>query len=194
MYEKHTIGSDAFGQIYVWTIGTKRNTKAVISAHGAQTWSSSGFKVPDTVTLWFYQPNGYLLQDPGLINVIYDEVKPKEHVTGGKYQDYSLSKYQGAKHGSEAESYKNIPAFGITETELTELGWTKEQLSTMKRPRDDLDIITIRNRRMRSDPTLKEVIKEVTAAGYAYTDYYCSFCRGPTFGKETGSWDARQNT
>jgi hypothetical protein len=190
MYEKHKVGE----QIYVWTIGSKKNTKAVISAHGAQTWATSGFKVPTNVKLWFYQPNGYLLQDPGLINVIYDEVKPlNPAVEGGKCQDYVLTKYQGAKHGSEAESYKNIPAFGITETELTELGFTKEQLETMKRPRDDLDIITIRNRTWHSSPTLKEVINMTHNAGYKYSEYFCSFCRGPWMGKNEPSWNARTN-
>ena len=189
MYSKH----DVDGRYYVWTIGGKVNKSAVISAHGAQTWVNSKFKIPDNVKLHFYQPNGYLLQDPGLINVIYDEVKPLETVSGGKSQDYSLSKYQGAKHGSDRESYQNIPSFGITKQELLDLGFKEADINNMKKARDDIDIISVRNRRFKTDPVLSDLIKSVHNAGYKYTDFYCSFCRGPAFSKEKGSWDATKN-
>ncbi len=41
------------------------------------------------------------------------------------------------------------------------------------------DVLTIRNRRFRSEMTLKDIFKQLHAAGLMYPRIHCSFCRSP---------------
>jgi hypothetical protein len=189
MYVKNEVGD----KIYVWTIGggrAKKNTECIISAHACQTILNSEFKV-DGATFAFYALHGYALLDPSLYSILSGEVKPCEIVKDGKCQDYSLGKFQGAKHGSGRERYEDIELLGMTDDEMLQKGCKREDLS--KRTQlQHMDIVTIRFRRFRTDPTLFEVVKELRKNGWGYKTYHCCFCRsaGAPWQKDKGDWDA----
>ena len=57
--------------IYVWSPGGRKPTggrECVISAHGVESRINSGIPKPK-VTLYFYCPHGWNLNDPGLVGV-----------------------------------------------------------------------------------------------------------------------------
>src|SRR5438874_1473571 len=122
----------------------------------------------------FYGPHNWTLKDPGLLRILYGEVHPLETVKDGNVQDYSLSKFQGAKHGSNQESYDNLAFAGVTEDELLGMKWKPDQIAAMKKLRA-LDIVTIRNRRFSTDPMLSWVGKELKKHGWTYKTFHGSF-------------------
>lgn len=193
MFAKVPVGDD----IYVWTRGGVKknvNTACVISAHGGQSIINSTFNIERNTNFVFFGPHGYTLLDPSLMDVLCAKVKPYQTVSMGQCQDYTLSKFQGAKHGGNNEKYSDIEAAGASDDELKVFGFTQQQLdSRPDKPRADLDVVTIRYRRFRTDPTLSGVVKALKKHGWTYTTFYCSFCRGPSlpWKKETGSWDPK---
>lgn len=72
--------------------------------------------------------------------------------------------------------YISPPGFFGRQDE-TKFLYAGEQLDRMKRR---MDIITVRNRRLkRRELTLSKIIEELHKAGYAYAKFHCLFCRGP---------------
>jgi hypothetical protein len=197
MFKKVPVGD----KMYVWTqggISPNRNSACIISAHGGQSIINStlGKAARFDQRFVFYCPHNYTLIDPSLMNILYGDVRPYETVTGGACQDYGLSKYQGAKHGSGREKYSDIEVAGTTDEELLKMGFKPEQLAARTRiARTDFDIVTIRYRRFKSDPMLSDVVKTLNTNGWIYRTFHCSFCRGPSlpWKKELGSWDTAQN-
>jgi len=192
MFVKNEVGNHC----YVWTLGGgkgNRQSAAVLSAHGGQTILNS--KCPKSLRGWvdlaFYCPHGYTLLDPSLLAVIEGRVKPNEVVPCGIYQDYSLSKYQTAKHGAADETYDAIAAVGKTSDEWANEGFRFDVGKGPEAPK--LDIITIRYRRLKTDPTLFDILATMKDNGWTYDTIHCSFCRGPALKSEKGSWDAKRN-
>src|SRR5262245_27161949 len=71
--------------VYVWSDGGKKPTgdrECVISAHGQQTWITSEGKKPQ-VTLYYYCPNGYTLNDPGVDDIASGKTRWFEKVEPG---------------------------------------------------------------------------------------------------------------
>lgn len=105
---------------------------------------------------------------------------PYEKVSAQKGQDYTLAKFQGAKHGNASESYSEIANFGKSADQILaefpgmNAAATREEIAKRK----PMDIITVRNRRFSTDPTLKEIIYTMSKHGFKYEEYHCSFCRG----------------
>lgn len=204
-------------KLYIWTktagAASPGVKECVISAHGGQTIINSRFEVKG-VTLRFYCPHGYALTDPGLEAVITQSVRHCQEVKDGKVQDYVLSKYQG-KHNKAGETYQKIGGLAETlekgssdlmDATLDFLGKYAEETNEKRKAKfleivdrniaqleskgRWMDIITLRNRRMRFDLNLSEVIKKLNASGYGYTTVHCSFCRCPMFGGP-GSYQAK---
>jgi len=190
-------------QFYIWTKGgvsKPTSKKCIISAHGGQSVINSKFSVPSNTKFIFYSPHNYTLTDPSLEKILQGACTPQDPVTGGKCQDYNLSKYQG-RHGKDAESYAQIAKLGDATVELETLlaaegdGATPQQTAALRakiqriQTQEHMDIITIRNRHMRSDPSFSQLVSWLKDEGFGYEEYHCSFCRGPSlpWKKEAGS-------
>ena len=129
MFVKVPVGED----IYVWTRGGVKpnvNKACVISAHGGQSIINSTFDIDRGTKFVFYGPHGYTLLDPSLFDVLCGKVKSYQTVSVGDCQDYTLSKYQGEKHGSGREKYSDIESAGATDDELKQFGFSQQQLDS----------------------------------------------------------------
>jgi hypothetical protein len=131
-----------------------------ITAHGMQMplrLFKSGygkFKVPEGTTLYFYGPDGSSLNDPGLGNVMREEISFFEKISSGEESnDYLLTKYKD-------DAYPDIE-YGVNCDGI------------------EMDIATIRNRWNVDLGTVKlsEVLQFLSDNGYKYPNVHCVFCR-----------------
>ncbi len=175
------------GGTYQWTeVGEKvlvwspsgefvEGRSCVITAHGSGMLINGKCSIgTDVVYVLFYATHGHELKDPSLRLLTRGLIKAKETQTilpGGKLnQNYRLSKFRTDTYdmvrkrvhmkmrvlpGDEVEYYPDPTARPI-----------------------DLDIVTIRNRLLKRDPTLYEVIEDLHKNGWMYKEVHCSFCRG----------------
>jgi len=100
-------GAMAIGRhLYLFTAKVPTD-ECLISAHGGGLSGNVMFSVPSGVSVHFYVPHGFTLQDPG-IALAAARRQPTETVVGpGQCHDYELSKFQG-RHGNNAETYESI--------------------------------------------------------------------------------------
>jgi hypothetical protein len=170
--------------IYVWSEGGKKPPRyargCVISAHGGQAEGYKTFSVPDRTKLFFYTPEGGILK-ADLVPMSRGKYEAFEVVKGGqRCRDYSLSKFQGAKHGGGQEDYEYIRTkmhAGYMAAVMKQSGFKQSDIDGVLQDDVKMDVVTIRNRRFHSDPTLSEVIDALEANGYFYREIHCSFCR-----------------
>jgi hypothetical protein len=156
--------------IYVWRKeGSPASASCLISAHGGTTLINrmkplkrrrSGMD-PD---LHFYTPHGHSVNDVGMS--AFKNKTETEVLKPAACPEYMLSKYtntgySGNLHNKAGENYFTV-------------AYTAKAV--------DYDIVTIRNRYDISAHFLgiglSEVLDELEAAGFNYTDIYCAFCRG----------------
>ncbi len=158
----------------------------LISAHGGymDLWGplkSNIIRVPEWTQLYFYAAHGSTIRDPGVYNILKGNFQVSETVgSGGSVTNYELSKYQGS-HGNENETYASISANidqnnGVLED--VQSGANKSRNYAFR-----FDVLTVRNRRFRSDPTLSDVFAALAENNYRYENIHCSFCRSPMFGR-----------
>ena len=169
------------------------------------------------VTMHFYCPNGYNLVDPDLLPIVTGRIAASDRCTSASArQDYVISKCQGKHNPTGKETYKLIqqdlhPGFLIEQTtshyvkekatwdRVFESNPSAHEKQLEKMERDELgllgnirevcyDVVTLRHRRGRADMTLFQLVAQLHAAGFHYTDIHCSFCRGPALGEGLGSW------
>jgi hypothetical protein len=195
-------------RIYVWSqlSGSPSNgvSACVISAHGEQTpFNRRISRTWNHVQLVFYNPHNTILSDPGIMNVLTGETKTFVSKPAGRCYDYRLSKYQG-EHGKNVETYDMLAKMDTTLATMAQN--TKDLIAGSsialfshfdmadrlvplihqaimrleRQGRWNVDIVTIRNRRLRDDVTLSDVIRALHQHGYKYTTIHCSFCRGPS--------------
>lgn len=204
--------------IYAWSPGGRkppadRSRSCVISAHGVELFITSKFGKPKGVTLVYYCPHGWNLAEVDVASVAKGQLKSKETIAGKEAcQDYALSKLQGSGD-FEDETYGYIQRDMHRDAQEKRIRdrnvLTKANISFQKKFQpnffetlaDNLeeklgkivdpiyDVITIRNRTLRSAPTLFEVIGRLEQAGFHYKDVHCAFCRGFASGTSTG-WSA----
>jgi hypothetical protein len=183
-------------RIYVWSRrqgkpSPEAQGRCVISSHGGQSIINSKFPVED-VKLVFYGPHGskIAIHDTDILCETKERV---EVVSAGDCQDYYLSKYQGSGSGG-AVSYEDIQGLG-DEFDRQAKGADRWLISAIGGGNGDemwraalnagqysdtwKDIVTIRNRRLKFPILLSQVITELRAAGYRYTEFHCRFCRTP---------------
>lgn len=174
----------AGNKLWVWSEGgavpAEYTRDCVITCHGAQVDGYKTFLVPARTSLNYVGPEGYMLKSD-IFPMVRGKVAPYEIIAGGKEsRDYSLSKFQGAKHGGKGETYGYISndmhpeAMGA---QMKSAGWSDDQIAKATMDKIVMDVVTVRNRKMYSDPTLSEAIKALETAGYKYKTIWCSFCR-----------------
>lgn len=199
------IANEVGRNLYVWTEqrskGRPSHSKCVISAHGAAALicnEGQRSKLPNTQVV-FYGPHGSMLQNPGLYEIVTGLQRSYESCNAKALsQDYELAKSQDAHQSASGkaeskrgtgESYQFIgeQMHRMGEHTWSQLGYTAqglafyEQLAAIKdnygRP-IDMDIVTVRSRKMFADITLFEVINQLWSNGYKYQEFHCAFCRG----------------
>ena len=143
--------------------------RLLISAHGGYWTMPSVLRgkgvgyttVPNWTTLHFLAPHKHVLADPSLLQAILGDAKICDSkAAGDTVHNYSLSKYQGEKHGSADETYESI------QDNLEK--WGQDA---------DTDVLTIRCRTGRFSPNLASVLSVLESNKRLYADVICSFCR-----------------
>jgi len=159
----------------------------LISAHGGYMnlkgpLGAKQIQVPGWTQLYFYADHGSTIQDPGVYNVMKGEYQVSETKGPGSFvTDYSLSKYQGRHGGGDGETYASISDQVSRNSKVLEdvgSGRTKGRNFAFK-----FHILTVRNRRLKSDPDLSDVFAALTTANRQYQNIHCSFCRSPMLGR-----------
>jgi len=181
-------GAMAIGRhLYLFTAKVPTD-ECLISAHGGGLSGNVMFSVPSGVSVHFYVPHGFTLQDPG-IALAAARRQPTETVVGpGQCHDYELSKFQG-RHGNNAETYESIST--RVERESADLLKYRRRVadasSDVMRQGAQVQLdsvhpfhaVTIRNRFASADMRLSEVIRKVREVMPMIKVFHCSFCRSP---------------
>lgn len=167
--------------------------RAIISAHGGHDLLSTTntFPVPAGLTLRFYSDDGFSVDDPGLTNFYRKNAVVKETLTGGdNCFDYGLTKYQGAGHNKMGETYDSIAKCiadevahlrNFEEDLFRAIGQfndrAADRLRAAKAKLQFPAVATVRNRRFKTDLTLRMVLNTVVAAAPEIKIFDCLFCR-----------------
>jgi hypothetical protein len=158
----------------------------LISAHGGYMnlfgpLGRNQIRVPAWTQLYFYADHGSTIQDPGVYNIMKGEYQVSETKgPGSVVTDYSLSKYQGRHGGGDDETYAKISEQVTRNASvLADVGSGKNKGRNFAYK---FHVLTVRNRRLRSDPDLSDVLAALTAAQRQYQNIHCSFCRSPMLG------------
>ncbi|MEM6537549.1 MAG: putative adhesin [Pseudomonadota bacterium] len=182
---------------------TQNKTEALVSAHGGFLKGNKTFTVPQGMTVNFWAPHGYVLKDPG-IQAMYRTrgLSPVETVPGGKSSiDYALTKYQGSHGGSKgkpAETYSSIANAIAGEDKRVE-----DYLDRLLKAKNEkeaerfqqqlassgaMNVITIRNRKLRGTVWLSELVKQVQKKQPNIKSIHCSFCRASMVSQSDPQW------
>ena len=199
--------------IFVWTRAKDAPSPGVrtclISSHGGQAQMNGMGGLPD-ITLVYYCPNGYILNQREIEDIVRRKVRPAETIAASRSQDYRLTKLQS---DPDAETYDDIQGsdrwLGKARAEIKGNIWDSmvAKTSAVKKYGSDsavvrtwdraisksqkdlgrlggeMDVVTIRNRVFHDPPRLSDVIRDMRKAGYAYDEIHCVFCRCPDTGK-----------
>ncbi len=163
----------------------------LITAHGGYMnvngpLGSKTFTVPGWTRLHFYAPHGSTIANPGIYDIMKGEYQVLESAgPGSQVTNYELSKFQG-RHGDANETYESI---GKDVARNADQLSYQEEIMTSGRAKGpgrnfafNFDVLTIRNRVLRSDPTLKEALETLGRQGFRYENIHCSFCRSGMVG------------
>lgn len=189
-YSVHALGD----KLYAFIPG-QPTTHAIISAHGGHHLVSNvnQFTTPAGVTLNFYGPDQRNLFDPGMRNfyVMRQSAQVVETIApGNPCFNYILTKYQTAP-SPNAESYESIGTILTNEVQALQnlqnvraryIQQGNHAMAQVKANQAALHpqaaVITVRNRRFRSNVNLKEVLTAVRGAFPGLVTFDCLFCRG----------------
>lgn len=170
---------------YVFEDDSKNpGNELIVSAHGGYWVGLSGtFRVPDWTILHFMSPHKTTLSDPTVRRVmggipVYESFGP-----GDVVRNYQLSKYQG-RHNDMGETYASIEDDIESNRRTAQLaaeqpGPELEKLRARGVKFESIDVLTVRNRKLRIPPTLSEVINELDKDIRRYPNIYCVICRSP---------------
>jgi hypothetical protein len=187
------IGKQAVGErIYVFSTngGLQVQNKCVIDCHGEQKLFGNGFALANGKKLVFYVEQGRPL-------AFHSGVHRFEEGDGNDYNYTNSLKAIATGVAVAAETFVgprvNCPDYNLTKIQKTNAGClggagsnfigdrnevTYESLKEfLKHHAGSMDIVTIRNRGMKLDVTLSEVIQDLTGHGYGYSEFHCCFCR-----------------
>lgn len=195
------LGSD----FLLFTAGKEKGQDLVITSHGGYYPFGSDFIIPPKVVLSVLGPHKHSLVDPGLTSLVvanwrsYAEVSSqsnefgtvnynqtpwgctdqpfKNHIqtdkliTGtsraGRFRNYTLCKFEG----DAKDDYKEIRSF----LEFNRLGMSVGSSSGYLMR--TMDVLSVRHRPLRMDPTLKDAISALIKNGIYYDRIILSFCR-----------------
>ena len=167
--------------------------RVIISSHGghAMVGGTNSFTVGDDTVLQFYSDDRYSVNDPGFTNFFTSLGAPKEVLsTGDTCYDYILTKYQGT-HNKMKETYESI---GAAIDHMTNLAQDYAKVAAQQSSAGKSDIaakyeakaahaskvpavLTVRNRKFRSNMTLSAAIEGVKMAAPSVQIFDCLFCR-----------------
>jgi hypothetical protein len=177
-------------RLYIFE-SSKGSHSCMISAHGGYWIGTGKFTVPQGITIYLYSQHGTVLSDPGIGFLTKDDgIQPVETLTSGqKCYKYMLSKYQGY-HGSQKETYKKISEkvddvdkrVDLYQNDINKMldkGGQEKNINVLltSNATRASHIVTIRNRRLKTDVNLEFVVKKVLKSYPSVTEFHCSHCR-----------------
>lgn len=152
--------------------------RCMISCHGWYNAKSGTYSPPAGITLHFYVTHGNTLDDlnnsrEALSGAV--QPLPAQAVTNpGSCTDYTLGKLQEHRKDIKALAKKRKVTEDEAEDMMGMFGETYRGLRGVTNA--TYDLVTVRNRKIKSTLTLSEVISAVERQHH-YADYYCAFCR-----------------
>ncbi|MGD1927152.1 MAG: putative adhesin [Paracoccaceae bacterium] len=162
----------------------------LITAHGGYADAlgplkgTGNVKVPDWCQLYYYASHGSTLSDPGLSDIMRGKYQVKEvKASGVSVHNYELSKFQGKHGGGEIENYAAISkcidyaSNKAVNPKYVSPGKMGLPASSHSNFAFKFDVLTVRNRKFKSDPSLSDVFAALKQHGYRYENIHCSFCR-----------------
>lgn len=177
--------------VKIWGSPGVGQNKCVISAHGEAIVGATVALRPG-VSVQFYVPAGQSIdlggRNAGLLQIAAGQYQPPIPADVGSCPDYSLSKFEEYHEG-----YSGVPghAYEVTVSRAKAFVKPNAERGTYGQVQSAvdagvpmvaggmarlvMDIVTIRFRPHRSDPTLGVVIRELVALGYK--EIHCPFCR-----------------
>lgn len=188
------VGTD----LYLWKSAVNERD-CVISAHGGYVFGCEDFRVPDGISLVFYNTEGSSLDDPSIgsfLQFLGRAVPVETRRAGQACRNYLLAKYQG-KHGgadgrTEVESYEGvrgqIDAMDRQYTTKSRALWRALSLPAAGVDTGHLDealaktksacVLTVRNRAdMFMGVPLEHAVQQARRAMPSLTTFHCLFCR-----------------
>lgn len=175
--------------VKIWGSPGASRSKCVISAHGETINSQFGLRNGETIQ-FYVQPGQSIdlgARNAGVFQIAAGKLTPPIAATTHNSPDYALSKFEGYHKGYSGAAGTAYEAVflklfsqdseewgtydGIKHAVLHGVPDPNAILSQLK-----MDIVTIRFRPRKSDPTLSIVISELRRVGYK--EFHCPFCRG----------------
>jgi len=204
--QKNAVGN----KIFVWSRAqgapSPGVSSCIISSHGGQA-QINGMQDLPPIQLVYYCPNGFILNQQGIQNVVKNKLVPSEVISANRSPDYELTKLQSDPNFTDVDNYnilqqsdgwitndrtarkKNAWDMMVERTKARQQGRgavvaqystaIDKSLADLSRLGGERDIVTIRDRRFHSSPRLSEVIKDLRKFGYHYSVIHCVFCRCP---------------
>jgi hypothetical protein len=176
--------------IKVWGSPGASRSKCVISAHGEAVPRVFALRLSEMVQ--FYVPPGQSIdlgaRNAGLFQIAAGKVAPPIPATRNNSPNYSLSKFEGYHKGYSGTLGSAYEATFLKLFSSESADWgTYEGIKDVIRHGGVadpnavmsllvMDIVTIRFRPHKTDPTLDLVIQELRSLGYK--EFHCPFCRG----------------
>jgi len=180
---QHAVGQ----HLYVFTrnaaFGNPATNECIIEAHGCQTLIPRTFPVPVGSQVTFYCPHGSSLIGTSIPDIAEDQINDFNSVTGGNNcHDYELGKFQGY----HANGFTGAAPIDKLLSKCSD-AWRAQMTAAQTYTNIDnyitvtnpaaFDVVTVRYRPMKLGITLSEVITQLRAAGYNYTNHHCPICR-----------------
>lgn len=169
---------------------------------------------PGTKNLLGYRPVQESAPNDAVQNYVLSKFQARGNAVGAETYDGIVNGIVGSRD-LQKQQKEALTRFGLdldaetdpaeTERKLAEIeaaatGPQKYELTLIKGKRqvEIYDVLTVRRRRLRSDITLRDVLRELEAAGHRYPEIHCAFCRSPMLPasreSEIRSVDARNET
>lgn len=175
------------GKFYLHTTnnGARTSHHCVITAHGIRTVFNRTFRTPDSVTVQFYSSEGSSIRTTTLENeahgwkiesdvsgIATGTVDPGEPpvIGGSMCSNYELTKIQKSTSGCMGGKPTNwmMDRVDVSYADIS---------AFLNHFPHACDILSIRHRPLKMDPTLQDAVTLLRNLGY--TDVHCAFCRAP---------------
>jgi len=165
---------------------------------------------PGTRNLLGYRPTQEQAPDTMVENYVLSKFQARGGGSGNETYE-SITSGMDRSHELLQQQKEALARFGLDLDEETDAGETERKLADVEASASDArkyeltmlkgkrqvelyDVLTVRNRRLRSDLTLRDLLRELESHGHRYAEIHCAFCRSPILPEsrsdEIGSTDA----
>lgn len=155
----------------------ERPRRLVVTAHGGS-HDRAWLTVPRWTTICLYAAHGVSLEEPGTKSFLGS--RPwQEQGPGTTVPSYVVGAPQERRGGADIETYDGVRAGLQRAHELHRTARESAGEHGGRPPIEPYDVLVVRARRLRSELTLRDVLRELEDAHRLYPEIHCCFCRGP---------------